>query len=274
MSQPNICVKFSPWEDFLFAIGDKKVEGTQYNCQQPDTLLPKTGVVAQTKYMPAARRRAAASFGKNVQESLPPWYKIIADKKKVKEREIRDVPQKWDDYSKKHDTILSNLKNTFHKVVKMHSTEIAHTLANRADAYRVQLECIELNCFFERDMKRMRRKVHKWRQDVTGTIEKASPWYDELKRDQIELKLNLDADTNGKMQSLAKYMDIKPSDIMKAKICLITLSLPIYELCVPSMIHAVKFVVCNVMEIGEECLIEWLRSRNLVRKDWNLLNSV
>ena len=50
---------------------------------------------------------------------------------------------------------------------------------------------------------------------------------------------------NRKFQELSKYNDIQSTPVLKAKLCLLVLSLPAYELCQLPMQDAAKVLLCG-----------------------------
>ena len=81
---------------------------------------------------------------------------------------------------------------------------------------------------------------------------------DELKKEQKELGLlNNNNNTkdddhqqiNQKFQELFKYTDIQGTPVLKAKLCLLVLSLPAYELCQLPMQDAAKVCMCTMCSL-------------------------
>jgi len=64
---------------------------------------------------------------------------------------------------------------------------------------------------------------------------------EELEKEQRELGLDkADREIEKRFAQLSKYSEVQASPILKAKLCLLVFSLPLYELCETSMQDAAK----------------------------------
>ena len=72
---------------------------------------------------------------------------------------------------------------------------------------------------------------------------------EELKNEQKSLGLaENDRQINAKFQQLFKYTDIQSTPVLKAKLCLLVLSLPAYEMCQLTMQDASKVKANSILK--------------------------
>jgi hypothetical protein len=95
--------------------------------------------------------------------------------------------------------------------------------------------------------------------------EETVPWYDKLIQEATQLGLRNDPDVIEYMSKLEKFLleEISHISSVKEKLCLITVSLPINEICTPHVQYAVQFVLTDILDENVEIMQEWLNYRKL-----------
>jgi len=226
--------------------------------------------------MPMSYKRQRNAPLASVKENVPLWHKIIQEQRDVGEKEIQHACSRnqGKTSSDKHEEILTSLVSGFENSKKHFSKKVEEELNGRSDAYQVQYESFGLSHLKEQDLKRMRNRVDEWRSLMNAETARPPVWVDELKKEQKELGLHNKNNNNNnnddyqqinsKFQELSKYADIQSTPVLKAKLCLLVLSLPAYEVCQLPMQDAAKFFAKYVVETPEENIKEWMTSRKLV----------
>lgn len=253
--------KHDTWEYFL-SLGsqpENKVETINTEIECTARHGSRSSMLSHLiKSLPIGKRVLVAN-GKVPYENIPPWHKASAEQKDTKDKE--DTTSCLT--AQRHDVILDKLRTDFREVKKTYADELKSDLTNRSDAYKVQLETLELNHLREIDMKRMRRKNTDWRRQIVLSTARPASWFQELKDKLKELQLSNDDEALEKMQALQKFMDIKSCGSIKAKFCLLFFSIPLYEVCAVIMRKSLLFCTTKILELPKECLIEWLNIRRL-----------
>ncbi|XP_046363043.2 uncharacterized protein LOC124139768 [Haliotis rufescens] len=92
-----------------------------------------------------------------------------------------------------------------------------------------------------------------------------SKWYDEL-RERTHMKIaSNDPDIDEALSKIGRFSQFGVKSILysKAKLCLLVMSLPAYQVCTISMQAALKFVMEKILVGQEEVLQHWLHQRRL-----------
>ncbi|XP_066928538.1 uncharacterized protein [Clytia hemisphaerica] len=231
----------------------------------------RVGIHSNTskQQMSFKRQRVHTWNTKQTTENIPLWQKIIqqSHQRDINEKDIQNANAKKQgkSSSEKHEELLSSLVNGFEKTKKKYADKVEKELINRADAYQVQYDAIAATHLKEQDLKRMRTRVQEWRQLINAESARPPTWMELLKMEQKELGIKKnDAGMGAKFQQLRKYVDTQGSAVLKAKLCLLVLSLPAYEICKVPMQDAAKFFAKHIVDTSENNINEWLVSRKLL----------
>ncbi|XP_067667876.1 uncharacterized protein [Haliotis asinina] len=172
--------------------------------------------------------------------------------------------------------------------VKHNFGKLKHNLQMESDAELQRLERtkmvsfkFKMQCFddmqprslFESHFERMQNAVQLISANPDVEIQ-PSRWYDEL-RERTHMKIaENDPDINEALSKIGRFSQFGAKTIVhakvittlvshKAKLCLLVMSLPAYEVCKISMQAALKFVMEKILVGQEEVLHHWLNQRRL-----------
>ena len=216
-------------------------------------------------------KRGAVLHNKVVSD-LPPWQKVIyeeARRDEMKSKKNLKGQTKDDPYSCKKDAFLIKVQRRFNKSRKKGSDKLNKELDKRLNCFQERMKFLEISHFAQEDLKAMRRRVKDYQQEVQTNLAKPSQWFEELSEEQRSLGLDADELVGEKINAIDFFTQIEFSKTssFKAKLCLLLMSLPVYELCVIPMQKAIKFVLSSVLEVadGESKLKEWMQNRKLIK---------
>jgi len=263
-STPCNGIKVETWDE-LMAIRTGRADSTTLESDHNARAVSRISMHAgPTKFNPHYKKRGGAWQTKGVNEVTPPWLKILQDQRDSNEKDIQCTRQKGNELkSKRHDEILGKLKSGFEETKQTYAKKMKDELDNRVDAYEKQFELLECNHIRETDMKSMRGKINEWRQHVNMSTARPPLWVETLKIEQKHSQCLNDDQSNEKLQDIMKFIETKPSLVIKAKLCLMVFSLPVYELCTVQMKDAIKFFLEEVLEQSDNGFKQWLQARKL-----------
>ncbi|KXJ12382.1 hypothetical protein AC249_AIPGENE10609 [Exaiptasia diaphana] len=118
---------------------------------------------------------------------------------------------------------------------------------------------------FEQDIKAVRQVAI----DVDRSFEddniKPAKWYKKLSDEAESLTLNKDKDINHLIEMCYPFAleDIHSVSFLKAKLCLLIQSMPLYELCSIPMQDSLHFIMTNILEGPSNLLNDWMGHRKL-----------
>eukprot|EP00795_Rhopilema_esculentum_P002722 gene2722-936_t len=164
------------------------------------------------------------------------------------------------------ENILKQTKKAFVSMKSRHAKKLQKELHTRVGYLRQRFNCLEVSIFHEEDLKNMRLKVRELQR--RESLDNACPtgWYELLCNEQSSLKLDNDNEVSSEVKSLLQFTRMEVTTIvhLRAKLCLLVMSLPVYELCRLSMQEALKFFLSSIMEVSEHALEDWMLSRKLI----------
>ncbi|XP_046547445.1 uncharacterized protein LOC124257439 isoform X2 [Haliotis rubra] len=134
-------------------------------------------------------------------------------------------------------------------------------------SFKFKMQCfddMQPRSLFENHCERMQNSVQLICANPDVEIQ-PSRWYDELReRTQMKIAEN-DPDINEALSKIGRFSQFGAKTVLyaKAKLCLLVMSLPAFEVCKISMQAALKFVMEKILVGQEEVLHHWLNQRRL-----------
>ena len=255
--------KVETWEDLVNVNTGKGEDGT------PDIDSSSRGGVSRIsmhvghiKIAPHAKKAPNAT---NTNDSIPPWQKIIQEQK---DDSKANNPFTKSDYSEtkseRHNLLLDNLKSTFQDTKVQYASKLQEAISSKMDTYSKNFELLEVKHIHETDMKSVRMKINDWRKLATKTSARLPNWVQKLKQEQKRLGMENNENSKEHLLKLFKHIDTKPSVFVKAKLCLLVFSLPLFQLCALKMQRALRFILKEFLGENDGYLKDWFQSRKIL----------
>lgn len=197
-------------------------------------------------------------------KKLPIWQQVAQEKSTV----FQNLKQKTPNPEGVIHRFKKNLNKLKRSVQKESTATLEKMTRERMANFRLKfgaLTCGECSPLFDEqklkllDVKDNVNKAHLDNFDV-----QPSKWYEELKERTNSLVSNHLGmiETLSKIQTYA-HMDSKTVSYAKAKLCLLMMSLPAYDICQIYMQQALKFIFENILLGQEAQFFEWLNHRKI-----------
>ncbi|XP_065063923.1 uncharacterized protein LOC135690330 [Rhopilema esculentum] len=215
----------------------------------------------------ALKPRRGAIYQNKGNYDLPLWQRVIQEEARREEtKHSRKAKELKNKQPEDVENILKQTKKAFVSMKSRHAKKLQKELHTRVGYLRQRFNCLEVSIFHEEDLKNMRLKVRELQR--RESLDNACPtgWYELLCNEQSSLKLDNDNEVSSEVKSLLQFTRMEVTTIvhLRAKLCLLVMSLPVYELCRLSMQEALKFFLSSIMEVSEHALEDWMLSRKLI----------
>ncbi|XP_060555550.1 uncharacterized protein LOC132716321 isoform X1 [Ruditapes philippinarum] len=199
-------------------------------------------------------------------KKLPIWLQVAQEKSTV----YQDVTQSMPNPETTVQRCKRNLNKVKRSVQKENEAQLEKIVRERLATFRLKLLALnqeECSPLFEKEILKLDDKkgnvklFHLENFDV-----QPSKWYEELKEQTMGMMSSYPqpeiADMLTKLQ-IYSHMDNKTLSYSKAKLCLLVMSLPAYDICQIYMQKALKFIFENIMLGQDTQLNEWLNHRKI-----------
>ncbi|XP_041361460.1 uncharacterized protein LOC121377512 [Gigantopelta aegis] len=215
------------------------------------------------------RAMARGSMHRNISESpeekgLPIWLKIASEKS-------TSVVDKGKPKPDNRIRIVENAQINFNKIKQNEAREVENELSSlereRFMKFKVKLQCFDYLHSGELLAQRQ-QKMEEEANFITSCPDAEIPpskWFEELKERTLAIVGKDDSEVNAQLAKVGGYSAMSPKTVnyCKAKLCLLVMSLPAYELLCISMQLALKFVLEKILLGEAKQLVQWIMLRKL-----------
>ncbi|XP_014665156.1 PREDICTED: uncharacterized protein LOC106807358 isoform X2 [Priapulus caudatus] len=240
--------RLETWED-LFNVGGA-TDGTQ----------SQSTATGSYQRQSIKRQEEVSDDRKEIQRT-PPWQSIIdtnretEPSRRTSRRQQRStktmVPHMKQGFNKLKDSAGARCKNALERIDREMCT-----------VYRQKFLSLKLSPLYEQNLAAMRTSAKRIYRDVDVNI-KPAQWYQDLNAEVSELAGKNDIEIEGAVAQLSSFMAEDSLTIAhgQQKLCLIVMSMPIFDLCTISMQAAILFVLDKILHGPEEQLHQWMLLR-------------
>lgn len=210
------------------------------------------------------------SGNKTRARKLTPWQQIVqADK----ERPVMQ-PKTEAEKAVEAETEGGSALQVWHK--QMHSLKegALHNLQERLEThdrecpvkFRYQLRALHhMDPLWTRQREYLTRAAQEATRDPVLILHTTVKWFDKIFAEGTELSCQDRPEIAAALSKLEKFMneDISKMPYVKAKLCLLVLSLPAYEICLLPLQAALIYILTEALELEPSLLDQWLLLRSL-----------
>ena len=255
--------KVETWEDLMNVDAGKGEDST------PDIDSSSRGGVSRISmhvgHIKFTQQAKKAPNATNTTDSIPPWQKIIQEQKDGnKSNNPCTKSEYYETKSERHNLLLGNLKSSFQDIKIQYANKLQEAISSKMDTYSKNFELLEVNHIHETDMKSVRMKINEWRKLATKTSARLPNWVQKLKQEQKRLGMENNENSKERLLKLFNHIDTKPSVFVKAKLCLLVFSLPLFQLCALKMQRALSFILKEFLGESVDYLKDWFQSRKIL----------
>ncbi|ESO92525.1 hypothetical protein LOTGIDRAFT_232995 [Lottia gigantea] len=256
--------KMETWEDLLYLDNREKLTGHQHDAAKTLHITPEM----------ASRTIRWGKLAKETDDkSKPPMWQVILNEKtsgesfqdkKPKNTDVALVPQR----SREEWEMVKN------RLEKCCISDVEQLDRQKMQYFKFKMysfDNMKPNTFFEKHCARMRDTsslipIPVAKTDIMEALEvPPSKWFDELQTKMFHTMGSDDPEINSTLMKLAKYSQMGPKSIphSRAKLCLVVMSMPAYDICKISMQLALKFVLDKILKGQADEFFFWLHLRKL-----------
>lgn len=163
-----------------------------------------------------------------------------------------------------------NFNNLKSSVQKENNVQLEKMVRERLADFRLKFSALSnedgAKVLFRQQMQKLAEVVGVNKAHFEHFEVQPSKWYEDLKAmTDAKVSSSFLPKTSEVMTKLQTYahMDHKTVSYAKAKLCLLTMSLPAYDICHIHMQKAIQFVLENILLGQESQFIEWLDHRKM-----------
>ncbi|KAK6188296.1 hypothetical protein SNE40_004501 [Patella caerulea] len=163
--------------------------------------------------------------------------------------------------------LKANLQRTCEAEVEQHDRQTLQYFRHKFNSFNG----LKMNSIFEKHCKRMRDTsslipISTAKKEIIEVLEvPPSKWFEELQIKIFSTTDAKDADVNGALMQLGRFsqMGVRTVPHCRARLCLLVMSMPAYDLCKISMQLAIRFVLEEILTGQAEEFYHWLHLRKL-----------